>query len=307
MAHTYDILPKNIPQIISDIVEQVSINLATEIGSNVAFKHGTWAHIKKRIVEEATGQPIKDARFPLVCLVQVFEEKYKADSEYGDVSLTLLVCNTSDPAWYSEDRYTNNYIPTLYPIYAEFMAVLQESPYFQGYRQLYPEHTKADDLHLPENNENKLPECLDGLWIRDLKLRIYNNCRDVESWIDTEVEFGTPVSAPGFPTGLDSYPFTVTFSDLDGLKDGSTFTLDVRCISGNPLLFTADTNLSLSQVGNTTVVTIAVADNMTQTVSFVANIETPPTSVSCTAVVTSMGNLRNTWVNNDNVSDTVTI
>ena len=158
-------LPLNIPSIIGQVVS----NTATALGYNIAYLHGTWNHIRERIVT-AQGGYSPNAVFPLVCLVQVFEEKFKADSEYSEATLTLLICNNSQPDWYSEDRYTNNYLPTLYPLYEELMNQLNQTPQIVGYKTRYFEHTKVDDLHLPETAVNKLPECLDGLWINDLKL-----------------------------------------------------------------------------------------------------------------------------------------
>lgn len=158
-------LPLNIPSIIGQVVS----NTATALGYNIAYLHGTWNHIRERIVT-AQGGYSPNAVFPLVCLVQVFEEKFKADSEYSEATLTLLICNNSQPDWYSEDRYTNNYLPTLYPLYEELMNQLNQTPEIVGYKTRYFEHTKVDDLHLPETAVNKLPECLDGLWINDLKL-----------------------------------------------------------------------------------------------------------------------------------------
>lgn len=158
-------LPLNIPSIIGQVVT----NTATALGYNIAYLHGTWNHIRERITT-AQGGYSPNAVFPLVCLVQVFEEKFKADSEYSEATLTLLICNNSQPDWYSEDRYTNNYIPTLYPLYEALMEQLNQTPEIVGYKTRFFEHTKVDDLHLPETAVNKLPECLDGLWINDLKL-----------------------------------------------------------------------------------------------------------------------------------------
>lgn len=158
-------LPLNIPSIIGQVVS----NTATALGYNIAYLHGTWNHIRERITT-AQGGYAPNAVFPLVCLVQVFDEKFKDDSEYSEATLTLLICNNSQPNWYSEDRYTNNYLPTLYPIYEALMNELNQTPEIVGYKTRYFEHTKVDDLHLPETAVNKLPECLDGLWINDLKL-----------------------------------------------------------------------------------------------------------------------------------------
>ena len=92
-------LPLNIPSIIGQIVA----NTATEMGIPIQYKHGTWAHIRQRITAE-NGGIAPNERFPLVCLVQVFEEKFTSNSEYSEASLTLLICNNSQQDWYSEDR-----------------------------------------------------------------------------------------------------------------------------------------------------------------------------------------------------------
>lgn len=307
MAHTYSYLPTNIPQVISDIVEQVSINLYSELGSTVQFKHGTWKSIKERILEENGSRTRKNVRFPLVCLIQVFEEDFKADSEYSEATLTLLICNESEPQWYSEERYTNNYLPTLYPIYAEFMELLNASPYVVGYNQRYFQHTKADDLHLPETDVNKLPECLDGLWVRDLKIAIDNRCAAPEYVINTELVFTSAVNQPGIPTGTDTYDFTVEFSDTNGLKDGTTFVISLVPQAGTLAVATADTNLTLSQVGTNTTVTIADRNAVTGPLVFTAVGTTPPSTVGATGGVTSVTGLRNNWINRTNTTDTITI
>lgn len=310
MAHTYDILPKNVPQIISDIIGQVSNNLYDELGADIQFLHGTWASIRSRIVEDASGTIKKNTRFPLVCLVQVFEEKFKSDSEYSEVSLTLLVCNNSDQTWYSEDRYTNNYIPILYPIYAEIMAVLNESPYFVGYKEKYYTHTKADDLHLPENNDNKLPECLDGLWIKDLKLMLDNKCLPVEYVVDTAIEFSTfDITNPL----LLKLPFTITLTDLDGIVDGTTFVLHfVNDISIPCVIKT--TNVSqdylnvISDNGLISQVKVTNRDLVPLVIPMMCEVTLPlvGTVIEETGKVQSISALKNDWINVVNELDTIT-
>lgn len=302
MAHTYSILPKNIPQIIADIVSRVSDNLESELGMPIQFLHGTWASIRSRIVDDGAGTTKKDSRFPLVCLVQVFEEKYKANSEYGDVSLTLLICNNSTQNWYSEDRYSNNYIPILYPIYAEFMAVLNESPYFVGYKEKYYQHTKADDLHLPENNDNKLPECLDGLWIKDLQLRLDDKCLPVYNQIDTVLEFGTP-SKVGDDLNL---PFIVKFSDIVGLKNGSIISFSMITDNSLPVSVNLTDNSSLycQKVGNN--IKITNMSLFTDELDLIGIIDNPLNYyIETTGKVSSISGMKNEWLNKVNTQDIV--
>ena len=305
MAHTYDILPKNIPQIISDVISQVSNNLYDELGTDIQFLHGTWASIRSRIVEDASGTVKKNTRFPLVCLVQVFEEKFKSDSEFSEVSLTLLVCNNSDQTWYSEDRYTNNYIPILYPIYAEIMAVLNESPYFVGYKEKYYTHTKADDLHLPENNDNKLPECLDGLWIKDLKLILDDKCLPVQYAINTSVEFdGFTLPNPL----LLRMPFTIEISDTDGIVDGTTFYMNVSNNIGiSSVLKTTDESKDYVSV-TMPFIKVTNRDLVPKSIPMICEVTLPlaGTVLEQTIKVNSISALKNDWVNFTNTSDTIT-
>jgi hypothetical protein len=306
MAHTYTYLPQDVPSIIGDIVEQLSVNLEAELGHKVAYKHGTWKSIQGRIVDESTGTIIKDATFPLICLIQVFEEKFDADSAYSELTLTLLFCNISEPAWYSEDRYANNYLPTLYPMYAEFMQLVNESPYFVGYNELYPEHTKIDDLHLPETDANKLPACLDGLWIRNMKLRLDNKCLPVESWVNTIMTLGVS----SYVTDKFVIPTKFTLDELDAFKVGSTITIymvndmsvgmGLSLNSGQGLSYTPSTGIY--QV--LTVTDVSLLPNVIEFDTLVPAVI--GSKIVVTSKVFSMSNLRPTWINKSNQQDSIT-
>jgi hypothetical protein len=306
MAHTYTYLPQDVPSIIGNIVEQLSVNLEAELAHKVAYKHGTWKSIQGRIVDESTGTIIKDATFPLICLIQVFEEKFDADSAYSELTLTLLFCNISEPAWYSEDRYANNYLPVLYPMYAEFMQLINESPYFVGYNELYPEHTKIDDLHLPETDANKLPACLDGLWIRNMKLRLDNKCLPVQSWVNTIMN----LDSSSYVTNQYVIPTKLTIDELDAFKVGSTITIymvndisvgmSLSLNSGQGLSYTPST--SIYQV--LTVTDVSLLPNIVQFDTLVP--AQSGSEIIVTSKVFSMGNLRPTWISKSNQQDSIT-
>ena len=292
----------NIPNIISDIVEQT----AFELGTDIQFKHGTWKDIMKRILME-NGGVSPNERFPLVCLVQVFEEKYRADDDYADISLTLLICNLSDANWYSEERYTNNFEPVLFPIYDKLMEVINGSQYFVGYKQLFYEHTKIDDLYLPEGDANKLPEILDGVWVRDLRLRFNSAlCPINVPKINTVLDFGTPQYAPGIPVGAQSVQITVTLSTVDAFKDGSTFDLDINSATDVLTISTTEQGITIAQVGDITTVTVTDATLLGSTLTFIGNADWPPAAGVTTGVVENMTNLRPNWLNESNTSDSVT-
>lgn len=187
MAHTYTSLPIAVPSLFQTLVTEVSDNLSSELGTDVQFIHGTWLHINERLTAKDSSKYLKNIKYPLVALIHDFNETYRPDSKYFDVDLTLLICVDTTGDMYSEDRYTNNYIPKLYPIYAELMQRISSSNAFKGYFNGYPEHTKVDDLHMgtdaDEGNRGyKLPDKLDGIWIKNLKLTI-NSARCITSTI----------------------------------------------------------------------------------------------------------------------------
>jgi hypothetical protein len=76
----------------------------------------------------------------------------------------------------TDARYTDNFIPILYPIYAELKQVISDSMYFLGYNQAFS-HTKRDLTHAGQESANgnvayKLPDVLDGLLMANIKLRV---------------------------------------------------------------------------------------------------------------------------------------
>jgi hypothetical protein len=179
MAATYTSLPVSIPSIMKAIVSEVETNLIDEASLDiprVSFKCETWIKLMERLSKESQVATFDEAKYPLVALLRNFDEKYKANTDLVEVSLTLVIVTPSTPTKESEDREVDNYTPILYPIYAELMSVLAESPYFLGYG-ISIEHTKTDNMHLgvdgtQGNTKYLLPDCVDGIIISGLKLGV---------------------------------------------------------------------------------------------------------------------------------------
>ena len=179
MGATYTSLPISIPSIMKAIVSEVETNLIDEASlgiSRVSFKCETWIKLMERLSKESQIGSFSQEKYPLVALLRNFDEKYKANTDLVEVSLTLVIVTPSTPTKESEDREVDNYTPILYPIYAELMSVLAESPYFLGYG-ISIEHTKTDNMHLgvdgtQGNTKYLLPDCVDGIIISGLKLGV---------------------------------------------------------------------------------------------------------------------------------------
>lgn len=169
---TYTHLPIAIPKLFKNIVSEV----ATNLNRNVTFKHGTWLHLMKLCADDKSSvASVKNNLYPLVMLIHEFEEK-RANGILT-TSLDFVIVTPTDPTLSFEDRYTPNVLPILYPIYAEFMAVVKNSNYFIGNIEREFNHTKIDALNIGTNDANgnvayKLPDYLDGLIIKSLELTI---------------------------------------------------------------------------------------------------------------------------------------
>ena len=217
MGATYTYLPRSLRDIFSELVGDVSDNLASEATldiDQVSFKCETWIELIKRLEAEDVSTTHRATKYPLVALIRNYDEKYRADSSLADVSLTLVIVTPSEPTKLSEDRETDNYVPILRPIYAELMEVIKDSSYFRGYYMKYPTHTRIESFHLGTDSAqgNKaylLPDCVDGIIIDGLELSLSEqSCSATVIGPDTEVVYLNNVSELNITTTQGS--FTVT-------------------------------------------------------------------------------------------------
>jgi hypothetical protein len=231
MAATYTSLPVSIPSLMKAIVSEVEVNLTSDATLDiprVSFKCETWIKLMERLSKESQISTFDEAKYPLVALLRNFDEKYKANTDLVEVSLTLVIVTPSTPTKESEDREVDNYTPILYPIYAELMSVLAESPYFLGYG-ISIEHTKTDNMHLgvdgtQGNTKYLLPDCVDGIIISGLKLGVVpsrcvgfnygpsvqltylNNISDLDIYSNGDIITVTLSGAQYINTGFGSTP-----------------------------------------------------------------------------------------------------
>lgn len=177
---TYDYLQYNISELFRSLVATVSDNLSTEPSLNISgvyFKSETWVELCKRLSADDQSELHKNTKYPLVALIGNDEYDIKDDSQYPEVSLTLIIVTQSEATRLSEDRIAINYKPILYPIYTELMEVIAESAFFQGPYNPYPSHKWIENYNLGEssasgNRSIKLPDVCDGIIVTNLKLRL---------------------------------------------------------------------------------------------------------------------------------------
>jgi len=169
-----------IPLLFQNIVTKVAESLDT----NVYYRHGTWLELMRQLNEtkSATAE-IKNNVYPLIMLIHEFEETKR--NGILTAKLDFVIVTPSIPTDYFYERYTKNYLPTLYPIYETFINEVENSSYFLGDAEKGFNHTKIDALNMGviDNSGNvayKLPDYLDGLVIKGLELTINETICNLE-------------------------------------------------------------------------------------------------------------------------------
>jgi hypothetical protein len=216
MAATYTQLPISVRDVFSAIVGEVSDNLSTESTldiDSVSFYCETWLELIQRLEKEGRADM---TRYPFIALIRNFDLTYDGNKRYPSTSLTFVIVTPSTKDKYSEDRESENYVPILRPIYAEFMAVLKDSGYLLGYSNDYLKHTYTESLHLGTeseqgNNKYMLPEVVDGIIITDMDVTLIpETCLAVTAYPSTTLRYLNNVSELNITADMDS--FTITFT-----------------------------------------------------------------------------------------------
>lgn len=183
MAHTYDHLPVNVPALFKDIADKTfaavmpEINTATGGDMTGCFIPGSITHIVTRLQEMSADPTVTDQRFPLIGFVHDFKTSYKQNSTIPEVTVRLFIANLTAPDRRTEDRMTVNFIPILYPLFAELESqIMASNSFMKDYgKQLEMDvydrmHWGKEGIYGPEKYE--FNEYIDGIEILNLRLRL---------------------------------------------------------------------------------------------------------------------------------------
>jgi hypothetical protein len=164
----------NVPAIFKSICTKLNVN----------FKCDSYMKVMEQILSDKQVDAKKNLVYPLVILIHDFEEKYNSKDFDFDLSpLSILICNLSTPTFYAEQRYAKNVLPILNPIYLGLLNEIVNSKYFSGNQ--FVKHTKKIDLNTGTSAGKEayyLPDYLDGIWIKDLELKVnYQRCANLHT------------------------------------------------------------------------------------------------------------------------------
>jgi hypothetical protein len=119
-----------------------------QAGMNVAFHYGPEIDIK------TTLQEITDAsKYPAIVLIQEFDEQFGTDEGYyNQVKLNFVIMQLATSTNKAEQRYQDNFKPTLYPIFDAFIFAILESGLFKECTWDQLRFTKTDVMQWGKTN-----------------------------------------------------------------------------------------------------------------------------------------------------------
>jgi hypothetical protein len=145
------------------------------------FVHGTPRNIAERLDARSKAPDYKNKRFPMVALVHNYEETFDSSMYYNDTKCTVWLMNIGRKTNHYEDRYTENFVKFLYPLWQAFINELERSGSFIINQSEGVNHSKIDRpnwglLAAYGNSAYTNGENIDGIELK-LNLRLdYLNC-----------------------------------------------------------------------------------------------------------------------------------
>lgn len=171
-----------IPDVFAAVVARVSQTMEALPADpfKVFFDFGHYTEVTKNLTLKDQSPTQQDKRYPLVWLVMDFDEQMGANpADYAripGVQIIIAVPTTID--YTMQERRDKNFIPTLYPIYAELIKQLAVAPEFGMPGELKLVHTKTDRPYwggsdqLGNGTANLFNDFIDAIQIRNLSLNV---------------------------------------------------------------------------------------------------------------------------------------
>lgn len=130
------------------------------------------------LAEKSDDGVFKFQKYPLIALLQDFDEAKNFEGFEAEVELNLIIATETDQSFHASDRYTNIFVPTLYPLYDDFIDEIIASTQFDSDK---PIHTKIDRVRWGRegvygSEANIFNDHIDAIEIQNLELKILKTC-----------------------------------------------------------------------------------------------------------------------------------
>ena len=171
-----------VPYIIKDIVETLR-NEYTEEKILPYFDFGTTVEVVNRLKIKSDSAEYSDKRYPLIWYLIDGSVK----ETVGDIrsnnrlakDVTIIICNQTTREFTATERYENNFIPVLRPIYDALMYHMKASRMVRssnGYEHEYYENLFWGNEGLYGATGNIFDDMLDAIIIKGLDLMLIESC-----------------------------------------------------------------------------------------------------------------------------------
>lgn len=165
------------------VVEGTGIVDDTWYGLAPYFMHGHIVEIVQRLKEKDESDKYRFQKYPLIVLVEDYMQRIRPEYEDGihsEVTCRVIIMNLSDPDWYASDRYANNFVPVLYPLYVDFMNALIKADWHEAPLNEMIPHNPINRLawgrqDIYGNEADVGNDHIDAIDIEDLVLRLKFN------------------------------------------------------------------------------------------------------------------------------------
>jgi hypothetical protein len=171
----------NVPAIFEGLVTKVQ----TELSRPVYFFYGSRKELVNHLTQLSAGTTTGAKKYPLVWFVFPFTKRFSDNNqEYCELpDLMIYICTGTKQNSSTKQRMTDNFIPTLYPIYQELLNQIDLSDKLTWEGGEIP-HEVIDwpfwgDPE-PKQEVNPLNDMVDAVLIKNLKLIVnLDLCEDV--------------------------------------------------------------------------------------------------------------------------------
>lgn len=171
--------------VFGDVVSNVQSLYGNTSEEKPYFMYGHILDVIKRLAIKDTDDTEKFRKYPLIALIQDFEEQSvgRGIFEYTVPEAKVVIITDTLQSYTSDLRYERSFKPILYPIWQYLLKSIAKSSYFDVTSIEDIEYSKYDRVFWGKEtvfgvDGSPFNDYLDAIEIRfkDLKVKKYNNC-----------------------------------------------------------------------------------------------------------------------------------
>lgn len=155
-----------------------SLQVVDPMITGVHYLHGHPKEIIETLRQKDQVPEYRFEKYPLIALFQDFPETKGAKVGIeSEARLHLIIARATRPEYKAEERYAENFIPVLYPVYYELLRQIHLAGAFMTLSPNRIPHTKIDRLYwgregLYGNQANIFGDWIDCIEIRDMRINL---------------------------------------------------------------------------------------------------------------------------------------